>query len=106
LSVHAGLRIQEPARDSGGDRAEEKLALDVGPGPGGGPLRVTREEIGDAIASLPEREKLVLTLYYYENLTMKQIAEVLDVSPSRISQLHTKAILRLKARLAGSPVAQ
>jgi RNA polymerase sigma factor FliA len=61
-----------------------------------------REAIADAIARLPEREKLVVTLYYYEELTLREIGEVLGVTESRVSQLHTKAILRLKARLGGS----
>jgi RNA polymerase sigma factor FliA len=62
-----------------------------------------REAMADAIARLPEREKLVVTLYYYEELTLREIGEVLGVTESRVSQLHTKAILRLKARLGGSP---
>ena len=62
-----------------------------------------KEAIGEAIARLPEREKLVVTLYYYEELTLREIGEVLGVTESRVSQLHTKAVLRLKARLAGSP---
>jgi len=62
-----------------------------------------REAIGEAISGLPEREKLVITLYYYEELTLREIGEVLGVTESRISQLHTKAVLRLKARLAGPP---
>ena len=61
-----------------------------------------REALGDAISRLPEREKLVITLYYYEELTLREIGEVLGVTESRVSQLHTKAILRLKARLSGS----
>jgi RNA polymerase sigma factor FliA len=61
-----------------------------------------REAIADAISRLPEREKLVITLYYYEDLTLREIGEVLGVTESRVSQLHTKAILRLKARLGGS----
>jgi RNA polymerase sigma factor for flagellar operon FliA len=61
-----------------------------------------REALADAIARLPEREKLVVTLYYYEELTLREIGEVLGVTESRVSQLHTKAILRLKARLAGA----
>ncbi|MFL6017256.1 MAG: RNA polymerase sigma factor WhiG [Gaiellaceae bacterium] len=59
-----------------------------------------REIVADAITSLPEREKLVITLYYYEDLTLREIGEVLGVTESRVSQLHTKAILRLKARLS------
>jgi len=66
-----------------------------------------REAIADAIARLPEREKLVVTLYYYEELTLREIGEVLGVTESRVSQLHTKAILRLKAHIAshGAPAA-
>ena len=62
-----------------------------------------KEMLADAISRLPEREKLVVTLYYYEELTLREIGEVLGVTESRVSQLHTKAILRLKARLAGTP---
>jgi RNA polymerase sigma factor FliA len=65
-----------------------------------------REALGEAIARLPEREKLVITLYYYEELTLREIGEVLAVTESRVSQLHTKAILRLKARLAGTVAAR
>ncbi len=61
-----------------------------------------REALGEAITRLPEREKLVVTLYYYEELTLREIGEVLGVTESRVSQLHTKAILRLKARLSAS----
>jgi RNA polymerase sigma factor FliA len=60
-----------------------------------------REALSESIARLPEREKLVVTLYYYEELTLREIGEVLGVTESRVSQLHTKAILRLKARLSG-----
>ncbi|HEV8248892.1 MAG TPA: RNA polymerase sigma factor WhiG [Gaiellaceae bacterium] len=60
-----------------------------------------REAMADAIAGLPEREKIVITLYYYEELTLREIGEVLGVTESRVSQLHTKAVLRLKARLSG-----
>ncbi|MCS6291564.1 MAG: FliA/WhiG family RNA polymerase sigma factor [Nitrospira sp.] len=58
-----------------------------------------REAIGEAIQELPEKERLVLTLYYYEELTMKEIGELLKVTESRVCQIHTKAILRLKAFL-------
>ena len=47
----------------------------------------------------------MITLYYYEELTLREIGEVLGVTESRVSQLHTKAILRLKARLAGTAAA-
>src|SRR5947209_634109 len=60
-----------------------------------------RDRIADAIALLPEREKLVVALYYYENLTLREIGEVLGVTESRVSQLHTKAVLRLRSKLQG-----
>ena len=65
---------------------------------------VEREEVKDmiveSIKKLPEREKKVIVLYYYEDLTLKEIGEVLEVTESRVSQLHTKAIMRLRGRLA------
>ena len=55
--------------------------------------------LGQAIDRLQENEQLVMTLYYYEELTMKEIGQILGVNESRVSQLHTKAILRLRSRL-------
>jgi len=90
---------------SGGDQVSliDTIEDTAAPDPQGA-LSATemREAIADAIARLPEREKLVVTLYYYEELTLREIGEVLGVTESRVSQLHTKAVLRLKARLAGS----
>ena len=64
---------------------------------------VEREEIRrviiESIKELPKKEKMVLVLYYHEDLTFKEIGQVLNVSESRISQLHTKANLRLRAKL-------
>jgi len=53
----------------------------------------------EAIQALPEKEKKVLVLYYYEDLTLKEIGKVLEVTESRVSQLHTKAIMRLRSKL-------
>lgn len=58
-----------------------------------------KDILARAIDRLPEREKIVIALYYYEGLTLKEIGEVLGVTESRVSQLHTKAVLRLRARL-------
>ncbi|MDR2109944.1 MAG: RNA polymerase sigma factor WhiG [Spirochaetaceae bacterium] len=58
-----------------------------------------RRVIADAISELPDKEKKILVLYYFEDLTLKEIGEVLGVTESRVSQLHTQAILRLRARL-------
>jgi RNA polymerase sigma factor for flagellar operon FliA len=53
----------------------------------------------DAIANLPEKEKLVVALYHYEELTLKEIGVVLDITESRVSQIHSKAILKLRSKL-------
>jgi RNA polymerase sigma factor for flagellar operon FliA len=55
--------------------------------------------LADSIDALPEKERLVLSLYYYEELTMKEIGNLLGVNESRVSQLHSKATLRLRAKL-------
>ncbi len=56
----------------------------------------------DAINKLPDREKIVVTLYYYEGLTLAEIGQVLGVTESRICQMHTKAVLQLRSRMADS----
>jgi RNA polymerase sigma factor for flagellar operon FliA len=58
-----------------------------------------REALANAIAELPERERLVLALYYDEELNLKEIGQVLGVSESRVSQIHSQAAIRLRARL-------
>ncbi|MCK4546430.1 MAG: FliA/WhiG family RNA polymerase sigma factor [Candidatus Eisenbacteria sp.] len=58
-----------------------------------------KDILGDAIGNLPRREKEVVSLYYFEEMTMKEIGGILGVSESRVCQIHTKAILRLRARL-------
>ena len=55
--------------------------------------------LADAINRMPDRERLVLTLYYYEGLTLAEIGEVLSVTESRVCQIHTKAILQLRGRM-------
>ena len=60
-----------------------------------------REALANRISKLPHRENTVITLSYYEELTLREIGEVLGVTESGVSQLHTKAILRLKAKLQG-----
>ena len=56
--------------------------------------------LAEAIEDLPEREKLVLSLYYQEELNLKEIGAVLGVSESRVSQIHSQAALRLRGRLS------
>lgn len=61
--------------------------------------REVKDILKEAIIGLPEKEKLVIALYHYEELTLKEIGEVLGVSESRVSQIHSKAILKLRTRL-------
>lgn len=79
LREDAGSAYTEPSRDLEDERFQAALA--------------------DAIAHLPERERLVLSLYYDEELNLKEIGEVLGVSESRVSQLHSQCAARLRARL-------
>lgn len=60
-----------------------------------------KQRLADAIDELPEKERMVLTLYYYEELTMKEIGLTLGVVESRVSQIHSSAVLRLRTALAG-----
>jgi RNA polymerase sigma factor FliA len=60
-----------------------------------------KQRLADAIDELPEKERMVLTLYYYEELTMKEIGLTLGVVESRVSQIHSSAVLRLRNALAG-----
>jgi len=55
--------------------------------------------LGDAIETLPEKERLVVTLYYYEELNLKEIGEIMSLTESRISQLHSQAVIRLKVKM-------
>ena len=67
--------------------------------------REVREVMREAIDKLPEREKLVLSLYYDEGLTLSQISRVLGVSESRVPQIHSKSVLYLRARMTAAGVA-
>ena len=59
-----------------------------------------RQSLATAINDMPEREKIVLTLYYYEGLTLAEIGEVLGVTESRVCQIHTKSVIHLRAKIA------
>ncbi|MEA2452138.1 MAG: polymerase sigma factor FliA [Actinomycetota bacterium] len=76
-----------------------------------GPMEAFESEemkaiLAEAINRLPEREKIVVTLYYFEGLTLAQIGEVLGVTESRICQMHTKAVLALKGKIAEATQAE
>ena len=58
-----------------------------------------KDIIAKAIDTLPEKERLMISLYYYEELTMKEIGEVLGITESRVSQIHSKAVFKLRSKL-------
>ena len=67
-------------------------------------LEEAKQTLAKAINILPEKEKMVVTLYYYEELTLKEISLILKLSEARVSQLHTKAVIRLKGALANKTI--
>ena len=87
-----------------GDRGDATTLGDTIPDRSDGPGALLerselRDQLAEAIERMPEREKVVLTLYYFENLTLAQIGDVLGVTESRVSQIHTKSVLQLRSRL-------
>ena len=90
----------------GGDRGESVTLGDtIADTSTHGPLGAyeqteTRKLLAESINALPEREKIVLTLYYYENLTLQEIGRVLGVTESRVCQIHTKSVIHLRSRFA------
>jgi RNA polymerase sigma factor for flagellar operon FliA len=98
-----GLEIGTLHLERNEDSGEEELAYVPGR-PDEDPLfRCLRgeleERLADAIAKLPDRERLVMTLYYYEEMTMREIGLALGVVESRISQVHASAVVHLRAEL-------
>lgn len=103
-----GLEIGSLHVERSEDSGEDELAYVPNP-PEEDPLFFClqgemRTRLADAITNLPERERLVLTLYYHEEMTMKEIGLTLNVVESRVSQIHSSAVLRLRAELC-SPAA-
>jgi RNA polymerase sigma factor for flagellar operon FliA len=98
------LSLEESMPDRGSDAKEIKL-IDTIEDPGSeNPLKEmgfteVKNILKSAIADLSEKEKLVVALYHYEELTLKEIGVVLDLTESRVSQIHSKAILKLRSRL-------
>ncbi|MEO7197878.1 MAG: RNA polymerase sigma factor WhiG [Solirubrobacterales bacterium] len=76
--------------------ADPEQAVDIGE---------LKDTLAEAIESLPDRERLVIALYYYEMLTLREIGEVLGVTESRVSQLHTKAVLSMRSHLSNRAAA-
>ena len=102
-----GLVALDEMLSVGGDRGETltlgDTIADAGDGPVGAyEVEETRQILAEAINRMPDREKVVLTLYYYEGLTLAEIGEVLGVTESRVCQIHTKAVLQLRSRIAAA----
>ena len=62
-------------------------------------MKEIKEAVARAIEQLPEKERLVISLYYLDELTMKEAGKVLNITESRVSQIHSQAIMRLRAKL-------
>lgn len=93
------LRVESPR-----DGRDEDLSESLPGAPDENPFSVclrseTRQLLTAAIAELPDKERQVLSLYYYDELTMKEVGAVLGVGESRVSQIHSLAMVRLRARL-------
>lgn len=92
---------------AGGDRGDSVTLGDTIADKSAGPVgsfevEEMRQLLAESINTMTEREKIVLTLYYYEGLTLAEIGEVLGVTESRVCQIHTKSVLRLRSRLQAS----
>jgi RNA polymerase sigma factor for flagellar operon FliA len=98
------LLDQEMLREKAGKLSDEEILNLLFEEEENGPFHVLsykemKKVLAEAIDDLPSNEKLVISLYYYDELTLKEIGEVLDLTESRICQIHTKAVLRLRAKL-------
>ena len=100
-----GLIALDEMLSVGGERGESTTLGDTIPDKGEGPVAAFEVEemkqiLASAINRLGDREKIVLTLYYCEGLTLAEIGEVLGVTESRVCQIHTKAVLQLRSKMA------
>ncbi|MDE3086871.1 MAG: RNA polymerase sigma factor WhiG [Acidobacteriota bacterium] len=100
-----GVAALDEVLSVGGERGDRATLGDTVPDAGEGPVAVfedkeSKEILTQAIKQLGDRERTVLSLYYYEGLTLAEIGEILGVTESRVCQIHTKAVLQLRARLS------
>ncbi|HWE70497.1 MAG TPA: RNA polymerase sigma factor WhiG [Acidimicrobiales bacterium] len=106
VSVTGVAALDQVFRD--GDRSDRPTLGESLPDSSAGPMAMfevqeTKEGLIHAINEMGDREKMVITLYYYEGLTLAEIGEILGVTESRVSQIHTKSVLQLRAKLADRP---
>ncbi len=100
-----GLVALEETVSVGAERSESVTLGDTIPDPGLGPVGAfeveeTKQILAQTLNRLPEREKIVLTLYYYEGLTLGEIGGILGITESRVCQIHTKAVIQLRSKLS------
>ena len=101
-----GLVALDEMLSVGGDRGESLTLGDTVADSADGPVQSyeveeMRQILAEAITRMPEREKVVLMLYYYEGMTLAEIGQVLGVTESRVCQIHTKAVIHLRSKIAG-----
>lgn len=97
------LSLEETLEDADGEGASlgERIADPNAEDPAAAPQAAEkRDRLAAAIDSLPEQERLVVALFYYEGLLAREISDLLGISPARVSQVHSQAVLRLRGKLS------
>ena len=103
ISTVGMMALDEVLR--GGDRSERSTLGETLPDGSSGPVdtfeaKESKEALLRAVDGMPDRERTVLTMYYYDGLTLTEIGDVLGVTESRVCQIHTKALRQLRSKLA------
>src|SRR5271170_4564960 len=106
ISTVGMMALDEVLR--GGDRSERSTLGETLPDGSWGPVdtfeaKESKEALILAVDGMPERERTVLMMYYYDGLTLTEIGQVLGVTESRVCQIHTKALRQLRSKLADRP---
>ena len=105
------MALDELLRGGSGDRTDRSTLGESLPDRSFGPVdtfeaKESKQALLTAVAAMPERERTVLTMYYYDGLTLTEIGDILGVTESRVCQIHTKALRQLRSRLADRPDGQ